>query len=500
MQAYPVKVDGVSSLGGDEYNDYAVGELNNLVKNSGQTLSPANASQMGVAGAIYASHGDFYIDSGAADAYILAAQNSKKSVNAYIDGMRIRFQIGNANTGASTVNVSSLGVKNITKADGTALTSGQLALDEYVSIIFDSGNNRFFLDEGTAGAAGNLSVRTEVVDYTSVNTDGLIRVNALSGDVLVDLFTAIGNVGKELIIKRIDDSFFIKSDDFVDGDVTVGTENINVTGHNLQDLQRIQLTTTGTLPSPLATVTDYFIILIDADNFKIASSRANAVSDTPIDITSAGGGGVHTATTVRNIVTYDGFGAQTIDGVTSRTIATQNENHRIASNDVNWDLIEKRIDQDFFDTGIDIGSLTDAVTTAPTYGTTTTNKLFMGRKAKLVRFRYMILQTTNGTVGSGDYLFSLPFGLEFASDVDFTVDALSGSGDEIGVFGYTGSTIVNTGSTRHIGLVIPFDSTQFRVFLSNFGAAGTFGSAFFSLATTLNYAFDFEIAIDGYEG
>ncbi len=150
MQVYPVKVDGVSSLGGDEYNDLAGGELNNFVQESGQTLSAGNPSQLGIGAANYAAHGDFFTDSGSPDTYILATQASKKGPNAYIDGMRTRFEVGNTNTGASTVNVASLGVKDIKQADGSDLTANQLSVGDFVTIFFDSSSNFFVLGETSA--------------------------------------------------------------------------------------------------------------------------------------------------------------------------------------------------------------------------------------------------------------------------------------------------------------------------------------------------------------
>ena len=85
------------------------------------------------------------------------------------------------------------------------------------------------------------------------------------------------------------------NDTFVDGDVTVGTDNIASTAHGLEDLERVRVSNSGgALPTGLAIDTDYYVILVDANNFKLASSRANAVADTAVDITAASGGGTHT--------------------------------------------------------------------------------------------------------------------------------------------------------------------------------------------------------------
>jgi hypothetical protein len=83
---------------------------------------------------------------------------------------------------------------------------------------------------------------------------------------------------------------------FADGDVTVGTDTINISAHGLETGDKAQLTTTGTLPAGLALATDYFVIRVDADNIKLASSVANAEAGTAVDITAAAGGGTHTAT------------------------------------------------------------------------------------------------------------------------------------------------------------------------------------------------------------
>lgn len=62
---------------------------------------------------------------------------------------------------------------------------------------------------------------------------------------------------------------------------------------------KVQLTTTGTLPSPLALATDYFLIVVDDNTVKFATSLANALAGTAIDITDVGSdGAVNTVTGV----------------------------------------------------------------------------------------------------------------------------------------------------------------------------------------------------------
>lgn len=89
---------------------------------------------------------------------------------------------------------------------------------------------------------------------------------------------------------------------FVDGNVTVGTENIAISSHGFLTGLKVQLTNSGgALPTGLSAATDYYVIRVDANNIKLASSRANAVAGTAVDITAAAGGGTHTVTAVSTI-------------------------------------------------------------------------------------------------------------------------------------------------------------------------------------------------------
>src|SRR6056300_1741282 len=74
--------------------------------------------------------------------------------------------------------------------------------------------------------------------------------------------------------------------DFVDGDVTVGTDTIAETAHGLVTGDVVQLTSTGTLPAGLSLATNYYVIRVDADNFKFAASAKDAEEGTAVDITA----------------------------------------------------------------------------------------------------------------------------------------------------------------------------------------------------------------------
>jgi len=77
--------------------------------------------------------------------------------------------------------------------------------------------------------------------------------------------------------------------------VANGSDTFTVTGHGLDTGERVRISTDGTLPSGVSAATDYYIIKVDADDFKLASSLANAQAGTAINITTDGTG-THTIT------------------------------------------------------------------------------------------------------------------------------------------------------------------------------------------------------------
>jgi hypothetical protein len=109
----------------------------------------------------------------------------------------------------------------------------------------------FTATEITALSEGNIAISSKSYEARSGET-----VNATSGVLTVDAGTDI---------------------------LTVSTDFV-LTGHKLR------LTTTGTLPAPLAINTDYYAIYISATEIKLATTLENALAGTAIDITTTGTG------------------------------------------------------------------------------------------------------------------------------------------------------------------------------------------------------------------
>ena len=77
-----------------------------------------------------------------------------------------------------------------------------------------------------------------------------------------------------------------------DGSITAATSDIiTLVDHGyVQGEGPVQFETTGTLPAGLTASTDYFIIKIDSDTFKVATSLASATIGITVDITDTGTG------------------------------------------------------------------------------------------------------------------------------------------------------------------------------------------------------------------
>ena len=79
---------------------------------------------------------------------------------------------------------------------------------------------------------------------------------------------------------------------FVDGDVDVSLNTINITGLNFIENMALQMTSSGTLPAGLSLVTTYYVVNLDlsAETMEVSLTEGGI----PVDITAAAGGGTHT--------------------------------------------------------------------------------------------------------------------------------------------------------------------------------------------------------------
>ena len=104
---------------------------------------------------------DYVVDTGTANTYAIAPS---PAISAYTAGQQFTFKATNANTGASTLNVSGLGTKTINKLNGsTALAGGEIASGQIVSVEYDGTN--FQMTSPQANLPG--------FDYQTFTTSGI---------------------------------------------------------------------------------------------------------------------------------------------------------------------------------------------------------------------------------------------------------------------------------------------------------------------------------------
>ncbi len=86
------------------------------------------------------------------------------------------------------------------------------------------------------------------------------------------------------------------------------TEIATAAGHGFSTGDRVQVSTTGTLPAPLEAVTDYFVRVMNSSTFRFATTPSNANNDIIIDLTTNGTGTHTVAPQDRVNPTADTFG------------------------------------------------------------------------------------------------------------------------------------------------------------------------------------------------
>ena len=180
MQDLNDKVTG-GTLGAAEWNQVP-SELQNVIESLGIVLSSGDLNQLGKAIAGYVANGAFYTDGGVADAYSLSVVGSKQGPTEYTDGMLAVFRAGNVNTGASTVNVAGLGLKNIKRENGDDPPAGSITPDGITVMRYSTSAGNFILDQSVTNAfplttAGTSTAYTITYGITAYQTGRVYLVD-----------------------------------------------------------------------------------------------------------------------------------------------------------------------------------------------------------------------------------------------------------------------------------------------------------------------------------
>lgn len=169
--------------------------------------------------------------------------------------------------------------------------------------IFDAGSNLTFqaVKDTTTSAASILhGGNVQPTAYKYLLNGSAFTAAATTAPGVLCLVDVVGFYRKTSVTTLTAESTtntLGQSDTFT---AVAGTDTCTYTStanipSNLLTGTRVRLTTTTTLPAGLSTGTDYYLIKASDTTFKLATSYANAVAGTQIDITDAGTG-THTIT------------------------------------------------------------------------------------------------------------------------------------------------------------------------------------------------------------
>lgn len=108
----------------------------------------------------------YVVASGSANTY---AVTLSPAPTAYYEGMAVALKINVDNTGASTINLNSLGAKTIKRPNGSDVTAASLKANSIYTVRYNGTN---FILQGEGGGGGNAAVGDVVAGKTFTNDAG----------------------------------------------------------------------------------------------------------------------------------------------------------------------------------------------------------------------------------------------------------------------------------------------------------------------------------------
>jgi hypothetical protein len=149
-------------------------ELDALVERSGFTPSDADLQQ--VSKAVRSQAMNYRVAGGTANALTVSLDPAPSSY-AELVGVPLRIKAAAANTGLATLNVSSLGTKDILRPGGSALQAGDLQAGQIVEVIYD-GTAFQMVSLGSVMVPGNFQVLKTPGTTSFVVPAGVTRIRA----------------------------------------------------------------------------------------------------------------------------------------------------------------------------------------------------------------------------------------------------------------------------------------------------------------------------------
>ena len=259
----------------------------NLPMNTKRHTGVGNASartDYSATGQVQDSSFLYAADGGSANTYTITLS---PAVTAYAAGQVFHFKAANANTGASTLNVNSVGAKTIVKDVNTALASGDISQNEVISVIYDGTN---FQMVGNADSEQVVTTYTNGTDNRVISSTGTAGINGeanLTFDGSTLAVTGAATVSTDL---TVGDDLSLDSDACVlkfgdDQDVTL--THVADTGLLLNSTMQLQFNDASQyINAPSATVLD----INATDEVEINATLCDVNANLDVSGTYSGGG------------------------------------------------------------------------------------------------------------------------------------------------------------------------------------------------------------------
>lgn len=112
-------------------------------------------------------------------------------LTAYKGGMRVYFKPNNTNTGAATLNINSIGARNIVHADQTAVSAGEMLANTYVHLVYNGVTNAFEIvaqsyDQNLQSISTLGTAADKILYTTGINTWAESDISAFGRSLIDD--------------------------------------------------------------------------------------------------------------------------------------------------------------------------------------------------------------------------------------------------------------------------------------------------------------------------
>lgn len=209
---------------------------------------------------------------------------------------------------------------------------------------------------------------------------------------------------------------------------------------------------------------------------------------------------VHGGTSLTQVYTLDGFGAETIGGFTTYGLYTANETLEIMSDGSNYLVMSHRAQTAWLDSGV---ITITATTSAPTKGSVQSFDKFWWRRDQdklLGRYEFRQTNATSSAAGTGDYLFlAVPASTTIDTTVLTAYTTVEGSG-QFYISNNFGIGHLSDATNTIAPHVVVFDTTTVRLIGTGDDTEGAIGSGFYPVTST-NYSLtaNFVLPITGWK-